>query len=952
MNHRNARILRWTPGAMLLIAGTTHSLAGGPFPATLELSSLNGANGFVLNGINASDFSGSSVSSAGDINGDGVDDLIIGAYSADPNGSNSGESYVVFGGAAVGAGGAMELASLNGANGFVINGIDGGDNSGISVSSAGDINGDGAADLIIGANLADPNGAASGECYVVFGGAGVGAGGALELSAINGANGFVINGIDAYDYSGFSVSSAGDFNGDGAADLIIGARGADPNGSYCGESYVVFGGAGVGAGGVLELSSLNGANGFVINGIDAGDYSGISVSCAGDFNGDGAADIIIGARGAGPNGAYSGESYVVFGGAGVGAGGVLELSSLNGANGFVINGIDAYDLSGFSVSSAGDANGDGFSDLIIGAIGGDPNGSNCGETYVVFGGAGAGVGGALELSSLNGANGFVINGIDVGDSSGVSVSGAGDVNGDGAADLIIGAYRGDPNASDSGESYVVFGGPGLGAGGTIELSALNGVNGFVINGIDAVDFSGRPVSTAGDVNDDGASDLIIGAQLADPNGNFSGESYVVFGRPSNIWDSPVGGDFDDAANWLYGAVPAGGVVVIDTVFGVTVSGPSGALFIDRLTLGAAAGRTTLDLQQNSLVSIADDFTIPASGGVAGDGALSTGSAFTNDGLIKPSAMNLFTDAGLTNNADINIEAIGPGATTASLGVFGALTNSATGEILIRGLGELETTGGLTNSGVTSIAFAQATVRGPVTNAGDDDGMDGFDPLGLISISGASEMVFTDDLLNQSDIVLTTDSSLVILGSLTGNGVSGPGGGSAGEVFIEGDFNPGFALSAGLSAFGGDLNLGPASVTTIELGGALPGVSHDLVTSGATLAVAGDLEVTLINGFVPGCGDTFTIMTAAGGVTASFGSVSLPALTGGLEWDVQIGANEVQLVVGSVADLNGDNVVDTADLGILIGQFGTAGPDADINGDGIVDTADLGVLIGAFGSTCP
>ncbi|PLX38238.1 MAG: hypothetical protein C0606_08460 [Hyphomicrobiales bacterium] len=511
----------------------------GAYPAELSLSSLDGTNGFQINGEAAEDYSGYSVSSAGDINGDGFDDVIIGAFRADPNGSESGASYVVFG-KATGYSASIELSNLDGTDGFQINGEAVGDRSGWSVSNACDVNGDGYDDLIIGAYFADPNGNTSGASYVVFGKA-TGYSASIELSNLDGTDGFQINGEAASDLNGDSVSSAGDINGDGFDDLIVGAFGADPNGDASGASYVVFGKAS-GFAANLELSSLDGANGFQINGETVDDNSGHSVSSAGDINGDGFDDLIVGAPYADPNGVASGASYVVFGKAS-GFAANLELSSLDGTNGFQINGGAADDRSGWSVSSAGDINGDGFDDLILGADFADPNGDLSGASYVVFGQA-SGFAASLELSSLDGTNGFQINGEATGDQSGHSVSSAGDVDGDGYDDLIIGSFGADPNGDLSGASYVVFG-KASGFTANLELSSLGGINGFQINGEAAGDQSGVSVSGAGDVNGDGFDDLIIGASHADPNGDGSGASYVVFGGPGAV-DPIIGGDTDDS----------------------------------------------------------------------------------------------------------------------------------------------------------------------------------------------------------------------------------------------------------------------------------------------------------------------------------------------------------------------------------------------------------------------
>ena len=193
----------------------------------------------------------------------------------------------------------------------------------------------------------------------------------------------------------------------------------------------------------FDLDSLDGENGVRIEGL--GDC-GTSVSGAGDINGDGYADILIGAHWANQGiENLAGETYVVFGDATIGSDGVLDLATLDGLSGFRVTGIDRFDESGNSVSGTGDVNGDGYSDILIGAyraVVGEND--KAGEVYLVFGGTTVGSSGLLDLASLDGTNGIRFEGIAADDLTGCSVSGAGDVDGDGYNDLLFGAYRASP----------------------------------------------------------------------------------------------------------------------------------------------------------------------------------------------------------------------------------------------------------------------------------------------------------------------------------------------------------------------------------------------------------------------------------------------------------------------------------------------------------------------------
>jgi len=432
--------------------GEVYICFGGAVPGNNPDITFTGETGF--------DSFGNSIAGAGDINGDGYDDIIIGAFSNDAGGTDAGRAYVYFGG--------EQIDNIKDA---ILTGAAAGDWFGLSVAAAGDVNGDGYADLIVGSPRNDTNGSNAGRAY-------------LYTNTLTGRDmpDEFFTGAAANDNYGYSVSNAGDVNGDGFDDLIVGARLNDAGGGNAGRAYIYFGGA------VMDNIA------DVIMTGNAAENLGYSVSCAGDVNGDGYDDVIVGVPFNDAGGADAGSAYIYFGGV-----------SMNNVADVILTGFAAGDLFGFSVATAGDVNGDGYDDVIVGAPYEGLNDN--GRAYIYFGGLVMNNVADVTLSGENAGNYFAY-----------SVSFAGDVNGDGYDDVIAGAFGNDAGGNNAGRAYIYFGGP-----------VMDNDADVILTGAADGDYFAQSVSSAGDVNGDGYADVIVGSPLNAAGGSDAGSAYIYLG---------------------------------------------------------------------------------------------------------------------------------------------------------------------------------------------------------------------------------------------------------------------------------------------------------------------------------------------------------------------------------------------------------------------------------------
>ncbi len=498
--------------AFLMLAGRS------PAQTAINLDQTHGD--LRVLGRTSDDELGTSVAT-GDVNGDGLPDMILGAP-GEFGKNRKGAVYVVFGTARRTAATDIDLSIAAADLTIIGSKID--DRFGFAVA-AGDVNGDTLTDLIMAARFGDPPGRTdAGVVYLVYGARNFAPNLVIDLGTTPAD--LTILGENAQDYLGASLEgrglATGDINSDGKDDIVMAAAWADPGGiNRAGKVSVLFGSNTFPANHTINLA-VSSAD-LVFLGKATTDELGQAVA-GGDVNGDGTDDLLFSAWGADVgNRNKAGEVYLFYGGPGWTSGIVLDLNVTNAD--LTLRGEATNYMTGNQLGS-GDINNDGKDDILIGASFASPNLQQLetGRAYVIFGSNTFPANHVIDLTT--GAD-IKILGQARGDRLGSALA-AGDVNLDGAADLIIGAMKADEGGRlGAGKLYTIFGTATFPANQVIDLSTT--AANVTIIGDDATDALGVSVASA-DFDGNGLGDYLIGASGADhPGRTDAGEAILVSG---------------------------------------------------------------------------------------------------------------------------------------------------------------------------------------------------------------------------------------------------------------------------------------------------------------------------------------------------------------------------------------------------------------------------------------
>jgi type II secretory pathway pseudopilin PulG len=462
------------------ISGTVDDII---LPPVIEAEELD----VVINGTTDSDRFGTNVTNIGDVNKDGYDDVLVGTQYAS---SNAGKAYLFYG--KVNMPNVIEAENAN----VIISASAGNMFFGKSVAGTGDVNNDGYDDFIIGGSTGA--GTYNGVAYLFYGSNSL----PSTLQSTN-ANVVITNtlGRAVYTDAYLDVGRGGDINNDGFDDILVGSIVSHSSNTTQGRAYVIYGSASLAS--AINTSSSN----IRIDGNAANDFFAFSMTAGGDINNDNYNDIIISAQMAPAGGTQRGTVSVYYGASTMGA--ILQANTPN----LLIQGTDNNDNIGGSVSTA-DVNRDRYDDIIIGASNEDEVGVNRGRVYIINGASGL-----TSPFSAETAN-TILNGTNDGDLFGWSVSGVGDMNGDGYDEVAVGAYEAEDSGVGRGRVYVLEGSNTLAS--SIPASSID----LIMNGTFDNDRFGIGVSGGGDINQNGYADLIIGAYQAEDMGSDRGRVYL------------------------------------------------------------------------------------------------------------------------------------------------------------------------------------------------------------------------------------------------------------------------------------------------------------------------------------------------------------------------------------------------------------------------------------------